>query len=345
MTGVVFREFGGPEVLKPESMPVPEPGPGDVLVRVGAVSVGRLLDIVARSGKHPYATFQFPHVLGAEHAGTVAAVGPGVDGVSVGDRVAVFPVVVPADDEMVLAGFGELASSVAIIGTHRQGAYAQYSRVPAANLLPVTADIDPVEAVSVALAGGVAMNQFDRAGGVGPGTRVIVQGATSALGSTTALLAKHLGADVIVTSRHESKRERLRELGFTHVLDAIDGDFPDRVREAFGGKGAQVIVDNLGAPLIWEHGFEVLAPGGTVVSSGAFLGHQVPINLQRLYSLGQRVVGVRSSNLNSAKKAWGEVSAGFRSVVDRTFSLTDAAAAHQYVESGGNVGRVALTVD
>ncbi len=345
MNAVVFREFGSPEVLQQEVFPTPEPKPGEVLIRVAAVSVGRLLDIVARSGKHPYASFTFPHVLGAEHCGTIAAIGEGVSDLKVGERVAAFPVVVQAEDEMTRSGYPELSPNLQIIGTHRQGAYAQYCAVPAENVLRVPEGIDPAEAVAVVLAGGVAMNQFERAGGVGPGTRIIVQGATSALGSTTALLAQHLGAHVVVTSRHESKRERLRELGFSHVFDAIDESFVNNVKETFDGKGAQIIIDNLGAPLIWEHGFEVLAPGGTVVSSGAFLGRQVPLNLQRLYSLGQRVVGVRSSNLQTATKAWQEVSRGFRSVIDKTFPLDHASEAHTYVENGGNVGRVALTLD
>jgi NADPH:quinone reductase-like Zn-dependent oxidoreductase len=344
MTAVTFREFGGPEVLKPEQLPVPVPGAGEVLVRVAAVSVGRLLDLVARSGKHPYASFTFSHVLGAEHAGVVAARGTGVTNLTVGDRVAVFPVVVEGEDDLTRAGFSELSPLVQLIGTHRQGAYAEYTAVPASNVTKVPSGIDPLEVVAVALAGAVANNQFDRAGGIGPGSRVIVQGATSALGSTTALLAKFLGAQVIVSSRYADKREKLRSLGFEHVLDGVEPRFVDEVRAIFGPGGAHVIVDNLGSPMVWEHGMQVLARGGTVVSSGAFLGHQVPLNLQRLYSLGQRIVGVRTGNLASAAKLWQQVDNGFRSVCDTAFLLEEAPLAHEYVEHGDNVGRVSLIV-
>ncbi|QII03231.1 zinc-binding dehydrogenase [Rhodococcoides fascians A21d2] len=344
MTAVTFREFGDPDVLKTEIVAVPEIRRDQILIRVGAVSVGRLLDLVARSGSHPYAHFSFPHILGAEHAGVVAAIGSDVTGRRIGDRVATFPVVTDSDCPMVQAGYGELSPTVEIIGTHRQGAYAQYIAVPARNVFSVPPGLNPSDAVAVALAGAVAMNQMHRAGFV-PGQRIVVQGATSALGSTTALLAQHLGAELVVTSRYAGKRDRLRELGFTNVLDSASTSLPHEIRDAFAGHAADIVVDNLGEPELWAKGMDSLAPGGAMVSSGAFLGHQVTVDLQRLYSQGQRVIGVRTGNLQSAARMWKEVNKGFRSVVDRTFPLESASTAHRYVESSSNVGRVTLTVD
>lgn len=342
MQAMLFREFGEPEVLHFETVPVPEIGPGDILVKVGAVSVGRLLDLLARAGKHPYAKFNFPHILGGEHAGTVVATAPDVKNVSVGDHVAIFPVVLLQEDEYTRSGYADISPTVEIIGTHRPGAYGQYISVPAANASIVPENVGPEQASALASVGAVATCQFERVGGVGPGSRVIVQGATSALGLTTALLAQHLGAEVVVSSRHESKRARLKELGFKHVFDAIESDFEEKARAAFGGKGAHVVVDNLGAPLVWEHGFDSLQPGGAVVSSGAFLGHNVSLNLQKLYSTGIRVIGVRTGTPESVKTLWEEVAKGFRTVVDRSFSVADAPAAHHYVQEGSNVGKVVL---
>ncbi|WP_257225997.1 zinc-binding dehydrogenase [Rhodococcus opacus] len=344
MTAVTFREFGGPEVLTVETVPTPVPGPDEVLIRVGAVSVGRLLDLVARSGHHPYATFTFPHILGAEHAGVVVAAGAHVSTVALGARVATFPVITDPSCPLVQSGYDELSPTLEIIGTHRPGAYAQYVAVPAVNVFPVPAQMSPADAVAVALAGPVAMNQLLRAG-YRTGQRVIVQGATSALGSTTALLAKHLRAEVIVSSRQPAKRERLRELGFDNVLDSASHTFADDVRAAFAGSGADIVIDNLGDPLLWSKGMAALAPGGAMVSSGAFLGHDVTVDLQRLYSRGLRIIGVRTGNRAAAVRLWEEVRAGFRSVIDRTFPLAAAAEAHRYVESSANVGRVALLVD
>lgn len=341
MRAVTFREFGGPEVLQMEHIPTPPIERGQVLVRVASVGVGRLLDLVARSGRHPYAKFTFPHILGAEHSGIVAAVGEGVTGLAVGERVATFPVITDPECPMVRAGYAELSPTARIIGTHIPGAYADYVAVPARNVFAVPDGLDPAEAVAVALAGVVAMNQFERAG-LETGQRVLVQGASSALGSTTALLGRHLGAEVVVTSRDEHKRARLRELGFASVIDSSSSTFVTDVRDAFGGHGADIVVDNLGSPELWAHGMETLAPRGAMVSSGAFLGGKVSVDLQRLYSFGHRIIGVRSGNLDAAARLWAEVGAGFRSVVDKTFSLDDAERAHRYVEASANVGRVAL---
>lgn len=345
MFAMPMTAFGGPDVLRPAELPTPAPGPGEVLLRVAAVSVGRLLDLVARSGRHPFATFTFPHVLGAECAGTVVALGDGVTDVGIGAHVAVFPVITDPDDEWARAGLSEQSPSLRIVGTHRPGAYAQYVAVPARNVRVVPDAMTPVEAVGVVLAGAVAMNQFDRVGGVGPGSRVVVQGAASALGSTTALLARHLGADVVVLSRSPGKRATLAGLGFTHVLDPSDDAFPEHIVAAFGGRPAHVIVDDIGAPGVFSAQFRALAPGGAVVSSGAFLADGAAVDLRRMYVLSQRLVGVRTGNLASLDRLWEHVRAGFRTVLDRTFPLAEAAAAHAYVQGDGNVGRVALVVD
>lgn len=343
MRAVAFGEFGPPEVLKQVERPVPVPAYGEVLVQVAAVSVGRLLDITARAGNHPYARFVLPHVLGAEHAGVVAAVGPGVTGFGTGDRVAVFPVLTDGTCDLCLRGYDELCPALRLIGTHLPGAYAQYVAVPARNLHRVPPGIDPVQATALALAGPVAMNQLTRAG-FQPGQWVLVQGASSGLGSVTAALARHLGGHVIATSRIPAKRERLDALGLAAVLDATAEGFGGQVRDLTGGRGVDIAVDDLGEPRIWAATLDALAAGGSVVSSGAFLGREVRVNLQRLYSLGQRIVGVRTGNLASIPPVWAAVADGFRPVVDRSFPLADAAAAHRYVESDSNVGRVALLV-
>jgi NADPH:quinone reductase-like Zn-dependent oxidoreductase len=342
MTAVTFREHGGPEVLKPDTLPVPTPRADEVLVQVAAVAVGRLLDLAARAGTHPYAKFAFPHVLGAEHSGVVAAIGQEVTSVQVGDRVAAFPVITCGTCRQCRVGRDELCQSLRIIGTHLSGAYAEYIAIPAANLHRVPDGLDPVDTVALALGPAVAMNQLRRAE-MKAGDWVVVQAATSALGSITAALARHLEANVIVTSRDADKRRRLSELGFEHVLDGTSPDFPDQVRALSGG-GAQVIVDNIGDVELWRNSQLALAPGGVLVTSGAFAGHDVPVDLKRLYSLGQSVIGVRTGNRESCRLAWTEVERGLRAPATTTFPLADAAAAHQFLEEDLNVGRVALIV-
>ncbi|WP_280900750.1 MULTISPECIES: zinc-binding dehydrogenase [unclassified Streptomyces] len=343
MRAVVFRRFGPPEVLEEAVLDTPRPGPGEVLVQVAAVGIGRLLDLTARAGRHPYARFQLPHVLGADHAGVVAALGEGVDAVRVGDRVAVFPVVTCGECVHCAEGHEEACPRLSLVGTHRPGAYAQFCVVPARNVHTVPDGIPPSMAASLALVGPVAANQLAQAG-LRPGHWVLVQGAASALGSTTAALARHLGARVIATSRSPQKRAALAAAGADVVLDATAEDFAEQVREATAGHGVDIAVDNLGDPVVWDATLACLARGGTVVTSGAFLGGKVQIDLLRLYSDCHRIIGVRTGNASAVKMLWTEAEHGFRAVVDRTFPIARAADAHRYMEEDNNVGRVALTL-
>ena len=343
MRAVVLPEFGRPDVLREAVVPSPAPAAGEVLVQVAAVAVGRVLDVAARAGQHPYRGFQFPHVLGAEHAGVIAALGPAVTGWRVGDRVAAFPVVTDGTCYYCVRGYDEVCENLKLIGIHRPGAYAQYVAVPARNLQPVPAGITPAQAAGLALSGAVAMNQLQRSG-FEAGDWVLVQGASSALGSVTASLAVHLGGHVIVASRSAAKRARLAALGADAVLDPAAPDFAARVRSLTGGRGASIVADNLGEAACWQASVASLAPSGTLVSSGAFLGGNVGIDLSRLYLQAQRVIGVRTGNQASVAALWAEVGRGFRPVLDITFPLSAAAGAHRYLEDGQNVGRVLLSV-
>jgi NADPH:quinone reductase-like Zn-dependent oxidoreductase len=342
MRAVAFREFGAPDVLRVEEVETPRAGPAEVLIRVAAVSVGRLLDLTARAGTHPYAQFRLPHVLGAEHSGTVVAVGTGVRHLGVGDRVAVFPVVTCGACAACLDGCSEACPTLEIMGVHRQGGYAEYTRVPAVNAHVVPESIDPATAAGIALAGPVAQNQLTQAG-LAAGDWVLVQGAASALGSLTAVLAEHLGARVIGTSRSEWKRRRLLDMGLAAALDPTSDTFVDDVLALTGGAGVRVAIDDLGDEAIWQRTMAVLATRGAVVTSGAFLGGTGHIDLMRLYSRCQRVLGVRTGNLASARAVWDEVAKGFRPVVDRAFPVARAADAHRYLEADNNMGRVVLT--
>ena len=342
MKAIAFDRFGDPDVLHITEVDAPRPGPGEVVIRVAAVSVGRLLDLAARAGTHPYARISPPHVLGAEHAGTVVATGAGVESIAAGDRVAVFPLLscqrCAACDE----GAVEACPEARIMGVHTPGAYAEYTVVPADNVFPVPEGVGPAEAAALALAGAVAQNQFDQAG-LTAGEWVLVQGGSSALGALTIALALHYGARVVATSRWAGKRDRLRALGADAALDPLDQGFAGAITDLTGGAGIALAIDDLGHPGIWASTMDVLAVRGRVVCSGAFLGGHVELDLLRLYSRSQRVIGVRSGNLRSARRMWDAVGAGFRPVVDRTFPIAEAATAHRYLEADENTGRVVLT--
>jgi NADPH:quinone reductase-like Zn-dependent oxidoreductase len=343
MRAVAFNAFGSPAVLTVREVETPAIGPADVLIRVAATSIGRLLDLSVRAGTHPFAGFRLPHILGAEHAGTVTAVGAGVTSVRVGDRVAVFPVITCGACAACSIDRSEGCTTLQIIGVHRPGAYAEYTAVPASNVQVIEPDVDPVSAAALSLVGPVAMNQLTQAG-VAPGDWVLVQGGASALGSLAAALAMHLGARVIATSRSPLKRFKIEKTGVAAALDPTADDFVALVMGLTGGRGVKVAIDDLGHPLIWSRTMDCLATLGTVVTSGAFLGGNVQLDLLRLCLRSQRILGVRTGTRTSAQQFWSVVDDGFRPVIDRTYPLSRAAEAHAYM-TDSNIGRVALVVD
>lgn len=343
MQAVVIHGFGPPDVLHAEQVLTPQPAAGEALVQVAAVSVGRFLDVSARAGQHPYPGYTFPHIFGAEHAGVVATVGPGVDEALIGSKVASFPNVIDGTCEQCRRGQDELCVSLQLLGMHRPGAYAQYVAVPAGNLHPVPDGVTPEQATGLVLSGALAMNQLQRAR-FEPGQWVLVQGAAGALGSITASLVLHLGGHVLAVSRSAGKRQQLLELGVDAVLDPAAGDVAEQVLTRTAGRGADIVVDNLGEPGVWASSMASVAAGGFVVSSGAFLGHEVPVDLRRLYIRGLHIVGVRTGNAASARALWAEVARGFRPVLGQTFPLEQAARAHRLLEADATFGRVALLV-
>ena len=342
MPAVVFREFGPPEVLHVEEVATPEPAPDEVLVQVRAVAVGRYLDVSARAGMHPYPGYRFPHILGAEHAGLIADVGTDVDAAMIGQRVAVFPNISCGRCPPCVRGDDDLCPNLQLLGMHRPGAYAAYVAVPARNVSPVPPDVDPEMVTAIALAGTVVLNQLGRAR-FEPGQWVVVQGAAGALGVLSASIVHHLGGRVIAMSRSAAKRAKLSSLDFEAVLDPTATGAAQTVLDLTSGTGADVVIDNLGDPAVWATSTAILSSGGHLVSSGAFLGHDLPLDLRTLYLRGQNITGVRTGNRTSVKALWELVNAGYRPPLFGTaFELTDAASAHLLLEGNQNVGRVTL---
>jgi NADPH:quinone reductase-like Zn-dependent oxidoreductase len=344
MRAIVIRQHGGPEVLELADLPVPEPSRGEALVRVKAVSVGGFLDVSNRMGRVAFARYSFPHVLGSEHAGEVAAFGPGTDtALSAGDQVAVSNRIACGSCANCQAGRDEACINLGVIGVTMPGAYAEYSVVPLENLRRLPASMSHVEASAMIVNGPLAQRQLDLAGAK-EGDWVIIQAAASASGSMALRSAQHRGCRVIATSRQAWKRERLAELGADVVLDPGQEDFATAVKNAAGANGADVAIINIGDPRLWEQTVESVGNRGRIVTSGANFGERVAFNARTFYERNQTIIGVRTANRESTERCWAEIERGLRPVVDEIFPLQQVAQAHRRVEAGMNVGRVVLTV-
>ena len=331
MRAVVIREHGNVDVLNVEEMPTPDPASGEVRIRVGAVSVNSFLDVSNRAGHVPFASYSFPHILGVEHAGVVDSVGgEAPDWVTPGVRVIVQPAYLKPD------------GTIGLLGVHRAGSAAEYSVVPVTCLRPLPDDVTFIEGAALALNGPLAVRQLEHAN-FEPGEWVLVQAAASAAGSMMIKVLQHLGGRVIATSRDESKRERLCELGVEHVLDSSAADLSQQIH-ALTGAGADLVVDNIGDPLLWKSTMASLRDGGRVVTSGAKFGGEVPLDVRDLYTRNLTVLGVRTYNPPAADRLWALVNEGLRPVISEVFPLESVRDAHRCIENQENIGRVVLSV-
>jgi len=323
MTSVVrIHELGGPAALRLEEIDLPSPGPGEVLVRQSFAGVN-YVDVYHRTGLYPLP--QVPAVLGVEGAGTVAAVGPGVDSVAVGDRVAY--TALPA------------------------GAYAAERLIPAERLLRLPVTVSEQGAAGIMLRGVTAHMLLRRTYPVGPGTTILVHAAAGGLGLILTQWAKLLGATVIGTVGSAEKAEIARATGLDHAILYRETGFVDAVKELTGGRGVDVAYDGIGASTLLET-FDAVRPFGTVSSVGQAGGPIPPIEVAQLgprrsLSLSRPSVFGYMTELGAYREAARSLLAlmeqgRIRPSVGAVYPLADAPQAHADLEARRTTGSILL---
>ncbi|MEV0004496.1 NAD(P)H-quinone oxidoreductase [Micromonospora sp. NPDC050980] len=322
MRAITIDEPGGPEALVWTKVPDPEPGPGEVVVEVRASAVNRA-DLLQRQGHYPPPPGA-PAYPGLECSGTVRALGADVTGWLVGQEVCAL-----------LAG----------------GGYAEQVAVPAAQLLPVPAGVDLVDAAALPeVACTVWSNVVDLAG-LADGDTLLVHGGGSGIGTFAIQLGVALGATVVVTAR-SAKHARLRELGAAHTIDYREQDFVEEMRRVTDGRGADVILDIMGASYL-PRNVSALATGGRLVVIGMQGGRKGELDLGALLAkrasvhataLRSRPVDEKAAITRGVREhVWPLVEAGrVRPVVHARVAMADAADAHRLVESSDHLGKVLL---
>ena len=325
MRAVVVSEPGGPDVLWWSDVPDPTAEPGEVVVDVAASAVNRA-DLLQRQGHYdpPPGTSPYP---GLECSGRVAALGDGVDGWSVGDEVCAL-----------LAG----------------GGYAERVAVPAGQLLPVPGGVDLVAAAALPEVTCTVWSNVFMLAGLRPGEVLLVHGGGSGIGTMAIQLARQVGARVAVTAGSAGKLDRCRELGADVLVNYRDEDFVESVREATGGRGADVVLDVVGAKYL-QRNVEVLAPNGRLVVIGLQGGTRAELDLGLLLRKRAAVLATALRSRPPEEKAaivssvrenvWPLITSGaVRPVVDRVLPMSEAGDAHRVLEAGENVGKVLLRV-
>ncbi|PSK66433.1 Phthiocerol synthesis polyketide synthase type I PpsC [Micromonospora sp. MH33] len=322
MHAITIPKPGGPEALVWAAVPDPEPGPGEVVVEVRASAVNRA-DLLQRQGQYPPPPGA-PAYPGLECAGVVAALGPEVTGWAVGDEVCAL-----------LAG----------------GGYAERVAVPAGQLLPVPAGVDPVDAAALPEVACTVFSNVVQLARLAEGETLLVHGGGSGIGTFAIQLGVALGATVVVTAR-AAKHERLRELGAAHAVDYREQDFVEEVRRVTDGRGADVILDIMGAAYL-PRNVAALATGGRLVVIGMQGGRKGELDLGMLLAKRASVHATALRSRPVAEKAeivrgvrehvWPLVEAGkIRPVVHARAKMADAADAHRLVETSDHLGKVLL---
>jgi len=323
MRHIAMEAPGGPEVLVLATGPVPRPATGEVLIRVAAAGINRP-DILQRTGNYPPPPGASP-ILGLEVSGTVAALGAEVAGWHEGDAVCAL-----------VAG----------------GGYAEYCVAPAPQCLPVPKGVALVDAAGLPETFfTVWTNVFDR-GRLAAGESFLVHGGSSGIGTTAIQLARAFGARVFATAGSPEKCTVCRDLGAERAIDYRQENFVAILKEATQGRGVDVILDMVGGPYV-EKNLRSLAVEGRLVQIAFLQGSKVTLDLAHLMMRRQTITGSTLRPRPVAEKAaiarnlrdkvWPLIEAGkVRPVIDRTFPLAEAAAAHRLMESSAHIGKILL---
>jgi putative PIG3 family NAD(P)H quinone oxidoreductase len=322
---MTLPSYGGPEALTWAEVPDPAPGTGEVLVDVAATAVNRA-DLLQRQGLYPPPPGAPPYP-GMEASGRVAGLGQGITGWGIGDEVCAL-----------LAG----------------GGYAERVAVPAGQLLPVPTGLSLVDAAALPEAVCTVWSNVMMAGRLQPGETLLVHGGSSGVGTIAIQVAARAGARVLCTAGAEDKRRRCVELGADVAIDYRNEDFVARVWEETGGRGVDMILDNMGAAYLARN-VDALAVGGRLMVIGMQGGRKGELDLGVLMAKRASVTSISLRPRPRAEKAeivaavqanlWPAIEAGeVRPVIDRVLPIQQAAEAHRVVEAGEHVGKVVLTV-
>ena len=342
MRQVQITAFGGPEVLKIASVPVPEPGPEEVCLQVKAAALNHL-DLWVRQGL-PRLNIQVPHVPGSDAAGVVVAVGEKVSEWQPGDEVVVQPGFGCGTCRFCREGREAFCERYHIRGETYPGVQQEFLVVKGEHLAPKPSRLSFVEAAAVPLAAMTAWNMLINRARLQPGETVLILGAGSGVGSFGVQIAKHQGARVIATAGNAAKQASARELGADEVINHRETGFYRQVKDLTDGRGVDVVFEHIG-PATWADSLKSLAWGGRLVTCGATTGTEATINIAHLFYKRQTILGSTMGSRSDFLKVVELADQGvLRPVLDRVFPFQEVAQAHQYFEERHGFGKIVLQV-
>ncbi len=343
MKAAVLRGHGGPEVVDyVEDLPVPEPGYGEARVKIAAAALNRL-DLWVRAGWRGL-ELDFPHVVCADGAGIVDAVGDGVTTVAVGDRVCIDPTIVAADDPALYSGL-ENQTRIAILGEHHSGTAAEYVVIPQRNLLKMPADSDFGEAAAVGLVGVTAWHSLITRGGLQAGESVLIVGAGGGVNSISVQIAKLAGATVYVIGSNAEKCAQAEAIGADVTINREEEpQWARAIYKLTNRRGVDVVVDNVGAATLGQS-MRACRIGGRILIVGGTSGYQYELNLAQLFARHISLIGSTMGPHRDYVAFMEQVFAGnIKAVIGARIPLSEARRAQDMLEANAVFGKVVLEI-
>jgi len=347
MNAVLFRQHGGPEVLEYADFPTPEPKPGEALIRLHAAALNRM-DVMVRNG-WPGLKLELPHINGADGAGEVVSIGSPLPegeglGVRVGDHVVINANLGCGKCEYCLAGKDNMCREWHLLGETVRGTYAEYVSLPVKQLYRLPEDFDFHQAAAAALVYQTAWHSLVKRGNLQKGETILIVGAGGGVNTASVQIAKFIGAQVVIVGSDAKKLKMAESLGADILIDrSREEDWSKAAFIATNKRGVDVVVDNVGTTFMQS--LRTLQKGGRLLTVGNSGGPKFEIDNRYMFAKHLSIIGSTMSTLSDFKEVMDLIVAGkLRPVIDKTYSLKDAAIAQERLWRNENFGKITLDI-
>jgi NADPH:quinone reductase-like Zn-dependent oxidoreductase len=339
MKAARIHEYGGPEVLKLEDIPVPVPKANEVLVRVKACGMNHL-DLWIRQGMPKVKTL--PHILGSDNSGEVVEVGELCTRIKPGQRVLLSPGLSCRQCEYCVSGLDNQCRQYTLFGNGVLGGNREFMTAPEYAVIPIPDSLTFEEAAAAPLVFLTAWHMLFGRAGLQAGDDVLVLAASSGVGTAAVQIAKMFQCRVIATAGGEAKMAKAKALGADYVIDHYTQDISAEVKKITEKRGVDVAFEHVGAAT-WQKSVESLAANGRVVTCGITTGYDVKLDLRPLFTKQQGLLGSFMGTLGELHRVLKFVFRGtLKPVIDRVYPMSEIAAAHQHLENKEQFGKVVL---
>ena len=342
MKAIIFHQHGAPEVLKYKDAPEPSIRPNEVIVRVKACALNHL-DLWVRRGI-PGVPIPLPHIPGSDVSGEIVQIGADVTVARVGQKVVLAPGVTCGKCAACISGQDNRCRQFTNLGYLIDGGCAEFVRAPEVNCLPYPENLSFEEAASIPLVFQTAWHMLVARAELQPGEDILVLGAGSGVGSAAIQIAKFLGARVLATASTDEKLQKAKQLGADHFINHKTQKIRDEVHRITNKRGVDIVFEHVGTAT-WDDSLASLAAGGRLVTCGATTGYDAKVDLRFLFSRQLSLLGSYMGTKSELRTVMQLVATGrLKPIVDRVFPLAEAAAAHAYLESSSQFGKVVLRI-